>query len=106
MTKDEAAKILNGLKKLKPSTPRRGKIYRMDHTGDSAICDFEPGNAESCEVAQKSLESFLEACVKQYGSAPPVWQKRIGETEFELFNAGDSIVDAEELLLQYPMSGG
>ena len=107
MTKDEAAKIINNITKLKPNTPRRGKIYRMDHTGDSAICTFEPGNAESCKVAQDELTNFLEACVTNYGSKPPVWQKRIGETEFEIFNtATDDVIEAEELLLQYPMAGG
>ncbi len=95
---------------------RKVKIWRMDHTGHSCTAEFDPEVAESVKVAQDKLTEFLTECITQYGSCPPVFARRCGETEFTAFEIDrsdksapritDNIVDVDEILLQYPLAGG
>ena len=81
-----------------------GRIVLANHKGDEVIATFDPRNAESLQVAQARLTRFLEDCVKQFGTKPPVWARRCGQTQFEPFQ-GD-LTQAEEVLLQPPLVGG
>lgn len=50
-----------------------GRIVLANHKGDEVIATFDPRNVESLQVAQARLTRFLEDCVKQFGTKPPVW---------------------------------
>ena len=63
--------------------------------------------AESVHVATQAFDEFFQACVERYGSKPAAWQRKTGETELSIFEPGrDSILDADEVMLQYPLAGG
>lgn len=84
-----------------------GKIRKCDYTGDSELAQFDTEKQETVEVAQEALTKFLDGCVKQYGIKPPVWARRVGEREFNKFDVGnDSLLDRDELIVQFPMVGG
>lgn len=86
---------------------RYGKIVRADHSGDTAIAEFQPGVETSEKVAQDALTAFLNDCVSRYGKTPPVWGKRIGAESYSPFNREtDRITDCETILLQQPLVGG
>ena len=87
---------------------RFGKIVTADHSGDTAIAEFEPGvDSPAAKVAQDKLTAFLNDCVTRYGKTPPVWGKRLGAESYTPFNRNtDRIIDCETILLQNPMVGG
>lgn len=109
MSRDRATEILNVKRPKATGTrcSRSGQIYLANHMGDETICTFEPGVESSCRVTEAALDEFMSACIAKYGSAPPVWQRRIGETEHEPFDwKRDSVLLVDELMVHYPMIGG
>jgi len=99
---------------------RFGKIVKADHSGDTAIAEFEPGvDDERIEVAQSELTKFLTDCIEKYKMCPPVFARRIGETTYTPFNPEflppqlkrnpkgmDRLLDVETVLIQQPIIGG
>lgn len=84
-----------------------GKIRKCDHTGDSQLATFDTEQPETVEVAQEALTDFLNDCVERYGIKPPVWARRAGQKDFDQFNPeSDSILEHDELIVQFPMVGG
>lgn len=81
------------------------KIVKCDHSGDSVLAEFDTENAQSVSVAQDALTNFLSDCVEQYGEAPPVWGKRIGESDFGKFDP-KNMRSFEEILVHAPIVGG
>ena len=82
-------------------------IRKCDHTGDSVLCEYETGDERSVEVAQKALGEFLHDCVERYGTKPPVWARRHGQTDFDPFNLGrDDLALVDQIICQFPMVGG
>ncbi|HEY3244151.1 MAG TPA: hypothetical protein VGM03_12465 [Phycisphaerae bacterium] len=82
------------------------KIRLANHKGDEVIATFDPGSADSVQVAQGKLTEFLDDCVRRFGPSgkPPVWARRSGRSEFELFDG--KLEQTDEILLQYPLVGG
>lgn len=100
---------------------RYGKIVKADHTGDTAIAEFEPGvENDQIKVAQSALTKFLMDCVEKHGGGvPPVFARRIGETTYTPFNPEflppqlkknpkgmDRLLEVETVLIQQPLCGG
>ena len=85
----------------------RATIRKCDHTGDSVLKEYDTDDAASVKVAQDELKKFLEGCVKQYGTKPPVWGRRLGEKDFDQFNPiHDDLSRVDEVICQFPMVGG
>jgi len=85
----------------------RATIRKCDHTGDSVLKEYDTEDTASVKVAQEELKKFLEACVKHYGTRPPVWARRLGQRDFDPFNtAQDDLSQVDEVICQFPMVGG
>jgi hypothetical protein len=85
----------------------RATIRKCDHTGDSVLKEYDTDDSASVMVAREELTKFLEACVKQYGTRPPVWARRMGQKDFDPFSpARDDLAQVDEVICQFPMVGG
>lgn len=85
----------------------RCRIQRMDGSGDSTIATFDPEVAESVSVAQDALTAFLTDCVETHGTEPPVWARRAGCGDFDLFDPNvDELRSVEQVVIHQPLCGG
>ena len=80
------------------------QIRLANHKGDEVIATYDPAKPESIELAQQKLTAFLEECVQRYNTQPPVWARRVGAIDFDVFE-GD-LAQVDEVMLQYPLVGG
>ena len=96
-----------------------GVIRMQNHRGDEIVAEFNPADVKTCQVAQDKLTAFLDKCIKDYGSEPPVYAKRIGETDWTPFHVvdrplrrqqevlgTDQLQSVDEVLLHMPLVGG
>lgn len=85
---------------------RKITIRKCDFTGDTAV-DFDLDTAGQVELAQDKLTAFLTECVKQYGSKPPVWGRRLGQHDFDPFKVDtDNIEEVDQIVIHAPLVGG
>ena len=83
------------------------KIRRADHTGDSCLAVVDPSEHTSVEVGQSELTAFLNECVQHFGKQPPVWAKRLNETEYRTLDLKrEGFNQVEDVLVHYPLIGG
>lgn len=81
-------------------------IEIMNHTGHTTI------EAQTVEIAQMELTKFLDDCVRKYKSEPPVWVRRVNESDQspmdQLENPReDNLENIVKLVLQpAPLVGG
>lgn len=83
-------------------------IVRLcNQKGDETVATFDPKVEKTCEVAQDALTAFLDKCITEHGSEPPVWARRIGESDFGPFDGRhDDLTEVDDVMLQYPLVGG
>jgi len=84
----------------------KAQIRRMDHTGDSLVAEWDTEVEEEVKVAQDELTKFLDSCVKEYGSEPPVWVRRIGQKEYDMGGRDLDLSTVEEVIFQPMIRGG
>jgi len=85
----------------------RCRIQKMDVTGDSTVATYDPEVATSVVIAQNALTAFLDECVKNHGSEPPVWGRRLGHDSYDLFDPkSDDLTNVEEVVIHQPLVGG